>query len=458
MNLLVTADLHLGRTSSALSHGIAHASTRTAWESLVDLAIDQQADALLIAGDLVDRDNKFFEAQNALISGFKRLDEAGICVVLTAGNHDFEALGNILANYKAGHVHVLGARGTWQHLDLQIAGTPVRFLGWSFPRRHVSTDPLDNLDATLHPGDTLTIGLVHGDFGVPDSSYAPLSEYNLVRSGIDAWILGHIHKPALLRSSHPLIMYPGSPQALSSKETGPHGPWMLEVTGRTIRHRHIPISPVRYESIEVRVDGVGEETEFYGLITNAFQHFLSQEAAMLDRVRSLVVDLHVTGRPLKPALFRSYMDQLFSNQDDLQLSLGSATSHTISVRIRSVFDALQRPEADLDTLMREPGPAGLLARVITALDAQDTSTPIHPIDEQAKRIADALLEETRTRIDKLNRHNSFADLQPDPERPYIDAVHVDSANREQLVSYAKKEAVRMLDTLLETHPANRTQA
>lgn len=458
MNLLVTADLHLGKTSSALSPGSAHASTRMAWENLVDLAIDQQADALLIAGDLVDRDNMFFEAQNALTSGFDRLGDAGISVVLTAGNHDFEALGNILTNYKAEHVHLLGSGGTWQHLDLMLAGTPVRFLGWSFPRRHVSTDPLDDLDSALHPGDTLTIGLVHGDFEVPDSTYAPLSEQSLARSGVDAWVLGHIHKPSVLRDLHPLVLYPGSPQALSSKEPGPHGPWMLEVTGRTIRQRPIPVSPVRYESLEVRVDGVGEQTEFYSLITNAVQQFNSQQAPSLEQVHSLVVDLLVTGRPVQPARFRSFMHNLVLNQDDLQLSLDSAGSHTISVRIRSVSDALQGPEADLDSLMREPGPAGLLARVIRALDALDTSTPIHPTDEQAKRIAHALLEEAGKRIETLNRNNSFADLRPDPERPYVDAVHVDAANRQQITAYARKEAVRLLDTLLETHPANRTQA
>jgi DNA repair protein SbcD/Mre11 len=60
MRLLCTADLHLGRRASALPPGAGEACRAArVWGDLVRLACDEGVDALLLAGDLVDRDEGY---------------------------------------------------------------------------------------------------------------------------------------------------------------------------------------------------------------------------------------------------------------------------------------------------------------------------------------------------------------------------------------------------------------
>jgi len=43
------------------------------------------------------------------------------------------------------------------------------------------------------------------------------------------WALGHIHKPAVLSSTAPFVVYAGTPQGLNPKETGLHGFYHVNV-------------------------------------------------------------------------------------------------------------------------------------------------------------------------------------------------------------------------------------
>src|SRR5690625_7749098 len=80
-------------------------------------------------------------------------------------------------------------------------------------------------------------------------------------SGVALWVLGNINKPQQL-IDQPQVWYPGSPQALSAKETGAHGPLLITVLpNQTPQVELIKISPVRYEDIEIDISGVRNEEE-----------------------------------------------------------------------------------------------------------------------------------------------------------------------------------------------------
>ena len=141
---------------------------------------------------------------------------------------------------------------------LYVSGQTIQFTGWSFPNQFVQESPLmsftiENLDPNL-----TTIGFFHGDAFSKESRYGPFDASQLLNKQVDAWIIGHIHKPLNLRDSDPIIWYPGSPHALSPKETGNHGPLLLTVQNpHEISVRQVPLSPVRYETINADIS-IGE--------------------------------------------------------------------------------------------------------------------------------------------------------------------------------------------------------
>ena len=66
MKILAVGDIHLGRTPSRLPAELAGRSRRygpaAAWERTVAAAMQAKVQAVLLAGDVVDREDDFFEA------------------------------------------------------------------------------------------------------------------------------------------------------------------------------------------------------------------------------------------------------------------------------------------------------------------------------------------------------------------------------------------------------------
>jgi len=63
-------------------------SLREAFKRVIDLCIEEKANALLIAGDLFDNDKLSFQTEQFLVDSFKRLEKNNIVVIYTTGNHD----------------------------------------------------------------------------------------------------------------------------------------------------------------------------------------------------------------------------------------------------------------------------------------------------------------------------------------------------------------------------------
>lgn len=87
MKLLHTSDWHLGQSLNQYERGYEHGQF-LAW--LLNTLQSEQVDALLIAGDVFDNTNPSSASQGQL---YQFLTEArrrvpGLCVVMTAGNHD----------------------------------------------------------------------------------------------------------------------------------------------------------------------------------------------------------------------------------------------------------------------------------------------------------------------------------------------------------------------------------
>ncbi len=132
MKILHTADWHAGRSL----HGVSRTpEIREVLQEIASLAIEEQVDLILVAGDLFDNKNPGAEAEQAVYEFFLSTGQAGIPSVVIAGNHDspsrLDAVGGILklaSVYAFGEVRVAGRGGTFSlkigEETAQIAALP----------------------------------------------------------------------------------------------------------------------------------------------------------------------------------------------------------------------------------------------------------------------------------------------------------------------------------------------
>ncbi len=263
LKILAAADLHLGRRPSRLPSELTdriaarELGPAGAWERLVDLAVDEKVDALLLAGDVVEAEDDFFEAYAELHRGVTRLAEAGVRVFAVAGNHDTRVLPYLSDEVEA--FELLGRGGEWESVHLEANGEKATLWGWSFPQASVREDPVSGLSFSRGPGPNL--GLLHCDRDQVGSSYAPVSSRSLEAAGLDAWLLGHIHAPDGLSLSRP-TGYLGSLTGLDPGEPGPRGAWLLTIDQGTLTEfRRVALAPLRWVRLEVSLDGLDEPEE-----------------------------------------------------------------------------------------------------------------------------------------------------------------------------------------------------
>lgn len=370
VRILVTGDLHIGRRPTRLAHPdrAERASAARMWQAIIDRAIAEKVDAVLLSGDVVDHDNRFYEATGPLERGMRQLAEATIPTFAVAGNHDWDVFPRILNQLETGRFQFLGRDGQWQAGILQRDGDvkPVlRIVGWSFPARHVQRSPLTGFQIEADP-EIPTVGLLHTDVDGASSDYAPVDLSALQACDLDIWVLGHVHKPQFWDSqTGAKVLYPGSPQALNPGESGVHGPWLISLEGAgRVECRQLPMSRVRYDRCEVDVSEIDTPEGFETRVNETLMSFLkdiSPEEELLE-VLSLRMDF-VGATPLCTRI-----DKLAESICDLERSYDKVVGRI------DKWTNQTRPAINLDELVRRKDPTGLLARTLVALE-QDESDP-----------------------------------------------------------------------------------
>ncbi|NKI35335.1 DNA repair exonuclease [Wenzhouxiangella sp. XN79A] len=376
MKLLAVGDMHLGRLPVALPEALAERARDlgpdTAWSRCVDHALEHEVEAVVLAGDLVDRERDFFAGFNALKSGVERLTAAGIRVVAVAGNHDTEVLPR-LADAIDG-LTLLGRGGQWERLGLD----EVDVLGWSFPSRHVTRSPLDTLPELA--GDRPVIGLLHGDLDRADSRYAPLDSGVLARSGAAAWLLGHVHQPHPLDGEIP-IGYLGSVSALRASDLGRRGPWRITLCNGRIRAEQQPLAPLAFEALRLDWTPDDEPGRLLPRIVEAAQRRVAARIEAGALPDALGLRIEITGETDHGEALRSQIEQV---GDEARFEDGGCQIFVQKV----VVDT--RPPLDLDTLARRADPVGLIARDLQALTGADLNARQALIDAARPALADAV--------------------------------------------------------------------
>ncbi len=389
MKLLCAADLHLGRQPSRLPRHLEDLATRLtpaeSWRRLVSLAVEERAAAVLLAGDVVEDEHDYFEAFADLRRGAQELADAGIGLLAVAGNHDVGVLPRLARAVPS--VRVLGEGGRWERVTVEAGGTSVNVVGWSWPDRQVTSSPLRGLgDALAGLAPAPTLGLLHCDLDQAHSVYAPVSRADLRGVPVDAWLLGHVHKPSFAADpGGRWCGYLGSAFGADPGEEGPRGAWLV-TAGAGVEARLVPLSPLLFDTVVVDVTGAEAPTDVSELVTDALEAHGEGLAAWGDgRPLAVAVRLRVVGRHR----LRAEIEQHLAKEDPKELDVAYEGAryfvHDVSYEVY--------PPIDVAGLALSEGPRALMARRLLLLDGP-------PCHERAALVAgarEAMLEAARQR-------------------------------------------------------------
>ncbi len=287
------ADLHLDSPLRGLEvhEGapiqVLRGATRRAFENLVDLALKESVDFLLIAGDVYDGDWKDYSTGLFFRGQMVRLKEKGIPVYVISGNHD---AASVISKRLAlpENVRVFSTRAAE---SLDVENLPVVIHGRGFPNRAVP----ENL-ALEYPSAVsgkFNIGLLHTSLnGAPGhDTYAPCSEQDLRAKGYDYWALGHIHQPSVI-SEEPWIVFAGNCQGRHVRETGPRGCRLVTVSDENVidSAEWQTLDVVRWSVVEVDLSEVEREADALRCIRAALSDVIEKADGRLVAAR-----VHLTG-------------------------------------------------------------------------------------------------------------------------------------------------------------------
>lgn len=229
-------------------------ATRHALQNLVELALSEQVDLVLLAGDIFDREWLDFKTGLFFRQEMSRLTRANIRVFQVLGNHDAE--GQISKKLPPlDGLHVFSSRKCEQvvldHLNCVVHGR-------SFPNAAVDGSFVASYGPAIT--DKFNIGILHTSLSgnAEHAEYAPASMDQLVALGYDYYALGHIHKRAVIRDT-PRIVYPGNLQGRWVGEAGSKGCELVTVEdGVIVAHDFVPLDVVRWHRLNIPVDDVAD--------------------------------------------------------------------------------------------------------------------------------------------------------------------------------------------------------
>jgi exonuclease SbcD len=202
--ILHTADVHLGLTG----HG-GEGFEERAFAAAIDLAIQQDVDAIVVAGDLFDHARV---PESLLAWTAKQLDRAERPVALIAGNHD------VLDDKSVHHRFSVSDRCAQAMLldqpegsTVQLPGTDIVVWGRAMAEHAPSFRPLSGVPSK--PAGRWSIVAAHGlvlDKDRPTHHGSPMTPAEIAAIDWDYVALGHQHGYQVLREAPRPVLYPGA--------------------------------------------------------------------------------------------------------------------------------------------------------------------------------------------------------------------------------------------------------
>ncbi len=280
---LHAADIHLDSPLVGLSayEGAPaeqlRAATREAFVNVVNLAIDEEAAFMVLAGDLYDGSWNDYNTGLFFAKQVGRLREAGIPVFLLDGNHDAEnEMTRRLRLPDNAHKFSSRKAETFRLKKLRVA-----LHGRGFRERATTENLITSYPEPVEGW--FNIGVLHTSLegSKEHATYAPCSAAELQAKGYQYWALGHVHERRVV-SETPYIVFPGNPQGRHVRETGPRGVTLVEVTdGEVVSVEPRWTDVLRWHRLEADVTGAESFDEAVGMVGEQLEALIRGETGDL---------------------------------------------------------------------------------------------------------------------------------------------------------------------------------
>lgn len=260
VKVIHSADMHLDAPMNSSSR---HKSELLEdFKALIDLANQKEADILLISGDLFDSP---FPTDDCVREAVEILGTCKSNVFISPGNHDYYQKDSVYHKYCfPDNVHIFISP------EIKCVSTDcgADIYGYAFTSGAKKRQPL----CRVHNPDRINIFSIHGDLGVPESNYAPLSCADIEMTEADYVALGHIHKSShVKKAGKTSYAYCGCLSAKDFGESGQKGViFGIFEKSHGICHSHfefLPLSTHRYEIVNINITDISTMTELYNKLT-----------------------------------------------------------------------------------------------------------------------------------------------------------------------------------------------
>ena len=290
MKFIHAADIHLDSPLVGLAAypdapaDQLRSATRDAFTALVDLAIEEAVDFMVIAGDLYDGAWRDYNTGIFFCKEMGRLKRSGIPVFVLFGNHDAESEMTKKLDLPD-NVKVFPAN---KPATFHIEKLAVALHGQSFKLKETTSNLVTGYPAAQ--AGRFNIGVLHTALEgySTHANYAPCTVDELHAKGYQYWALGHIHEFEQWVGLS-TIVFPGNLQGRNVRECGRRGAVLVTVdeNGDAVVER-ILIDVLRWENLEVDATSCSSLEDVTRLIGAALQSLLDTDGHVPRAVRVTV--------------------------------------------------------------------------------------------------------------------------------------------------------------------------
>jgi len=354
------ADVHLETVFPDVRGGGARrAALASAFERIVDLALERNADLLTVGGDLYESERAGPATARFLFAQFARF---GKPVFVAPGNHDPFAARSLYARDDLPPNVRVFADASWTAVPL---GPDLTLYGFG----HTPAEPGRPFASTSFDRGGVRIALVHGsdEERCPPGkrATAPFTAAEIRAAGATLTLTGHYHGGSVVSDgAGPVFAYPGSPEPVKFGERGAHGALVVTVhDDASIGIEAVPIARTQLLDITISIDDASDE----GVVIAACERALGSFGKG-DFVRATLRGTVQQGTRVDRALLTERAGGHLGALDLIDRSViadYAAIAHQSNVRGRAVAELLAAADGGDEDARRA------LALVVAAFDGAE---------------------------------------------------------------------------------------